>query len=300
METKRNSDLSRATQHRRHQHFKQDEEAEWDGPFFFVQGADTQFGMIESFNDPANSSWDEEIRLTRASIAKINQMRPKPKFFVICGDLCDALPDKKELRKAQEDDFRKVLSELDPDIPLVCVCGNHDIGNTPTVESIKAYQSSFGDDHFSFWAGGVFFIVINSQFYFDSSQVPELAREHDEWLEAQLKAGASSKHGPVIFQHIPWFLESPDNTTYDYFSIAHSTRMPMLEKLYKAGVRHVFAGHYHRNLLSNYKDMEMVVTSAIGGQLGNDKSGFRVVSVNEANITHKYYTIEDAPTNLTS
>ena len=40
----------------------------------------------------------------------------------------------------QEADFMKCYSRLDPSIPLVCVCGNHDIGNRPTVETIEGYR----------------------------------------------------------------------------------------------------------------------------------------------------------------
>jgi hypothetical protein len=42
------------------------------------------------------SSWDVEIEATRAVIKKINQMQPKPKFFVVCGDLVDAYDCMKE------------------------------------------------------------------------------------------------------------------------------------------------------------------------------------------------------------
>lgn len=34
--------------------------------------------------------WDVEIQATRAIIQKLNQMEPKPKFFVVCGDIVDA------------------------------------------------------------------------------------------------------------------------------------------------------------------------------------------------------------------
>lgn len=40
----------------------------------------------------------------------------------------------------QEADFMKCYSRLDKSIPLVCVCGNHDIGNRPTVETIEGYR----------------------------------------------------------------------------------------------------------------------------------------------------------------
>ena len=64
--------------------------------------------------------------------------RPKPKFFIVCGDLVDAMPDQwPEIRARQEEDFFKVYSKLDKDIPLVCVCGNHDVGNRPTKETIE-------------------------------------------------------------------------------------------------------------------------------------------------------------------
>jgi hypothetical protein len=40
-------------------------------------------------------SWDVEIEATRAIIKKINQMEPKPKFFIVCGDIVDAFDCKK-------------------------------------------------------------------------------------------------------------------------------------------------------------------------------------------------------------
>ena len=36
--------------------------------------------------------WDAEIELTKKAIAAANKLRPKPKFFIVCGDLVDGLP----------------------------------------------------------------------------------------------------------------------------------------------------------------------------------------------------------------
>lgn len=62
---------------------------EWKEPFIFVQGADTQLGLFREYmtvtTDPL---WAEEIRLAELAVKKVNEMRPKPKFYVICGDLC--------------------------------------------------------------------------------------------------------------------------------------------------------------------------------------------------------------------
>ena len=116
--------------------FEDEKDSKWQDPFFFVQAADTQLGMIDSWGDGSvgaqypNITWEREIELCTQTVELLNRMNPKPAFFIVCGDLVDAFPDKwPEIRKAQEQDFFKVFSGLDKDIPLVCVCGNHDIGN---------------------------------------------------------------------------------------------------------------------------------------------------------------------------
>ncbi|KAK8787298.1 hypothetical protein V5799_022925 [Amblyomma americanum] len=184
---------------------------------------------------------------------------------------------------------------MSSDVPLVCICGNHDIGNQPTVASVAGYRASFGDDYFTFWCGGVMCIVLNSQFYEDPSLVQELAREQDSWLDQQLEEAQRSgaKH-VVVFQHIPWFLRKSDEEK-EYFNIVLDLRLRMLDKFYKAGVRAIFCGHYHRNAGGFYKDMELVVTSAIGAQLGNDGHGFRIVKVREDKIEHQYHTLDNVP-----
>ena len=71
---------------------------------------------------------------------------------------------------------------LYPFVFTVCVCGNHDVGNRPTKDTIANYQNSFGDDYFSFWHQGVHFIVLNSQLYEDCSLTKDLAKAQDDWL----------------------------------------------------------------------------------------------------------------------
>ena len=39
------------------------------------------------------------------------------------------MPQEVDLRKRQVKDLKIVLSELDPEIKIVCVCGNHDVGD---------------------------------------------------------------------------------------------------------------------------------------------------------------------------
>lgn len=196
-------------------------------------------------------------------------------------------------RTQQEIDIKNVFTELDPSIPLVCVCGNHDVGEFPTRESIKRYTDHFGDDYFDFYCSGVHCIVLNSQFYVDATHVEDLKREHEKWLDEVLQ-DKQSKH-ILIFQHVPWFLNEP-NEDKDYFNVEINARLEMLEKFSKAGVKKIFCGHYHRNAGGFYKSIEEIVTSAIGLSLGEQKSGLRLVRVTEDDITHQYFETENIPT----
>nr|XP_045377678.1 serine/threonine-protein phosphatase CPPED1 isoform X2 [Camelus bactrianus] len=135
--------------------FSSDKEMEWKGPFYFIQGADPQFGLMKAWStgdcDSGGDEWGQEIRLTELAVQAINKLDPKPKFFVLCGDLIHAMP----------------------------------------------------------------------------------------------------------------------------------------------GVKAVFSGHYHRHAGGTYQDLDMVVSSAIGCQLGKDTHGLRVVVVTAEKIVHRYYSLDE-------
>lgn len=44
--------------------------------------------------DTGGDEWGQEIRLTEQAVEAINKLNPKPKFFVLCGDLVHAMPGK--------------------------------------------------------------------------------------------------------------------------------------------------------------------------------------------------------------
>lgn len=143
---------------------------------------------------------------------------------------------------------------------------------------------------------GVFFITINSEYYRDSSLVESLKDKHDTWFDKQLELAATAKH-TVVFVHIPLFLENADEDD-QYFNFPMKARRELLDKLHNAGVKYVFAGHYHRNAGGFHGDLEMIVTSAIGYPLGNDSNGVRIVTVQEDKITHSFLKLEDASKNV--
>nr|KAF6366019.1 calcineurin like phosphoesterase domain containing 1 [Pipistrellus kuhlii] len=218
--------------------FPAEQEREWKGPFYFIQGADPQFGLMKAWStgdcDNGGDEWEQEIRLTEQAIQAINKLNPKPRFFVLCGDLIHAMPGM-PWRKEQTKDLQRVLRNVDRDIPLVLVSGNHDVGNVPTPETIAEFQETWGDDYFSFWVGGVLFLVLNSQFLYDASRCPTLKQAQDQWLDQQLStAGQQKCQHAIVFQHIPLFLQSIDEDD-DYFNLTKSVRKEMADKFTKAG-----------------------------------------------------------------
>jgi 3',5'-cyclic AMP phosphodiesterase CpdA len=262
-------------------------EGNWRGPFFFVQLVDAQFGM---FN--ADKSWEQETQLFTRAVSHINRL--KPRFTIVCGDLVN---DAKSgpVHDAQVAEFKRIARTIDPSIPLVCVCGNHDAGNRPTTDSLARYRGEFGDDWFGFWAGGVRFLVLDSSLYSDPTGAPEQLEQQDRWLKAELGASVAAKpRHVVLFQHHPWFLEKLDDPD-QYFTIPRVRRDPALALFRQAGVRAVFAGHYHRNALGRDGAMEMVTTSAVGKPLRKDPSGLRIVKVFADRIEHRYYGLDDVP-----
>lgn len=291
-------DIFLRAKHRTFSGLSEDAERDWRGPFCFIQAADPQLGLMKAWRDGdcdgGGEEWAEEVELTKQAVEAINQLRPRPKFMVLCGDLVHAMPDT-PFREGQERDLKAALKGTDPSIPLVFVSGNHDLGNTPTPRTVEQYCSAWGDDYFSFWVGGVLCLVLNSQLFFDASACPQLKEAQETWLEEQLSRASSStepkpKH-VLVFQHIPLYLKSPDEED-DYFNLQRGVRQNLLDRFKKAGVKAVFSGHYHRNAGGCHDGLDMVVSSAIGCQLGEDTHGVRVVAVTADKVVHRYHSLE--------
>jgi len=68
--------------------------------------------------------------------------------------------------------------------------------------------------------------------------------------------------------------------------------MNLSPRLVATGVKAVFSGHYHRNAGGCHDGLDMVVSSAIGCQLGEDTHGVRVVAVTAGAVVHRYHSLE--------
>ncbi len=96
-------------------------------------------------------------------------------------EVCDAIQDE------QNEDFKELWSGLHPDIALVCVCGNHDVGNRPTPRSISRFRASYGDEYLAFWVNGTYNIVVNNVLFVDPSGAKRIYKTQLRWLEERLK-----------------------------------------------------------------------------------------------------------------
>ncbi len=177
---------------------------------------------------------------------------------------------------------------LDPSIALVCLCGNHDIGNRPTPRSISRFRSAFGDEYLAFWSNGSYNIVLNNVVYQDPTGAERIFKTQHRWLENRLQYARDHQATNIfVFSHHPWFLydefEDPEELTgyslfpvewrllnYEgsfpdsYFSMPKKYRIMALNLFRQYGVKACFSGHFHQNLVSKTSwGMDMIITSSL-------------------------------------
>jgi 3',5'-cyclic AMP phosphodiesterase CpdA len=250
---------------------------------FFVQLADPQFGAFTQDKDFVQETANYEF-----AVANVNRLRPA--FVVICGDLINKAGD-----KSQANEYFRITSKIDRSIPVHAVAGNHDVGNDPTPESLKAYRARFGPDYYSFRHGRVYGIVLDSSLVSAPGKAQSEADTQETWLKAELaRARASDARHVVIFQHHSWFIEKADEAS-EYFNVPIDARRRYLDLLKSSGVRYVFAGHYHRNAFGRDGALEMITSGPVGRPLGADPSGLRIVTVKDDILEHVYYGMGQIP-----
>ncbi len=250
-------------------------------PWFFAILSDPQMGMYTRDHDFAQETANLEF-----AVASLNRLHPQ--FVVVCGDLVNRTGDAAEIAE-----YKRILEKLDPSIPVYNVAGNHDVGNVPTPASIHAYRDAFGRDFYSFTAGPVFGIVLDSNLISAPEKTSGAAQRQRQWLADTLKNAPAGRQ-IIVFQHIPYFLHDPTEKD-QYFNIPAPQRRDYLDLLKKYGVRSVFAGHYHRNAGSTYGPLTEVVTGALGMPIGGSLSGLRLVSVSDDATESRWYCLGGIP-----
>src|SRR5690348_7305972 len=98
--------------------------------------ADTQIGL--GADDDAHA---------QAAFRYVRDNAEDVALVIVCGDMVNAFPGD-PTRPDEVARFKRAAEVLDG-IKLLCVCGNHDVGNRPTKEGCAQYKREFGP---LFWA----------------------------------------------------------------------------------------------------------------------------------------------------
>ncbi len=273
--------------------------------------ADPQFGLFASVSQLTDEELEEDrergIELRKApkkitgfadetmlyekAIAEANRLSPD--FVIMCGDMVNDRDD-----PAQLAELMRITEMLDDHIPIYWVAGNHDMGDTPTAESIAQYRERFGKDNYSFERNECSFIVLNSCVCFDPSNVPDEWENLVDFLKTALKKAQDRKADQIIvFMHHPLFVRDPDEEGNPILVVPRERRRVILDLLKAHQVRYVFAGHWHRNNYAYDGDLQMITSGPVGYPMGDDPnpSGCRVAKVLEDRIEHQYYGFDDMP-----
>jgi 3',5'-cyclic AMP phosphodiesterase CpdA len=253
-------------------------------PFFFIQMTDPQFGMTA-----ANADFDREVELFTRAIAHANRLGPN--FVIITGDLINKPGDEEQIAAVLH-----IADQLNPDIKMYYLPGNHDIGDAPTLEQLNWFRQRISPDWYSFELGDWHFIALNSCIIFKDENVPAEYKKQWRWLNQDFARAAERGYKNfLVFMHHSLFLERPDEADDEYFNIPQRVREDYLELFGKYQVRAVLAGHRHIDFQAAAGAMQMITTAPVGMPLADDPSGFRIVKINGDHLEHQYFGLDDMP-----
>jgi 3',5'-cyclic AMP phosphodiesterase CpdA len=230
--------------------------------------------------------WD--VGRYEEAIATANRLRPV--FAVMGGDMLDDLTDRGQLLA-----LRKVTATLDTDISMYWAPGNHDVAYDavePTYESVQEYRSIFGQDYYRFVHEDTSLVVLNTTVLGTPTQLPEEAERQMEALGEHLRAAANESERTILIGHHPLFVDHADEED-TYWNVPKVVRLPVIDLARTYGVKTVFSGHLHRNNRAEDAGLEVIASGPVGYPLGHDPSGYRVVTVSEDGVSHRYASLKD-------
>ena len=285
--------------------------------FDFIQFADPQFGMFDDLSklplhrwngflnrlrdagalqtgapDPVRDPVDgiePEIDRMQWAVGRANDHRPA--FVVICGDLVNNVD-----QPAQLDALRQTTAQIQTDILLHLIPGNHDLsldGSAPTPDALSAYRDSFHDDFFSFTVEDTHFLALNSETLHRPEHLPDEAPRQFEFIADSLSSRPAREAGRIIaFTHTPLFLRDPEQRQPG--AISGDYRRKLVELFTASGVEAVFSGHLHHNRTADADGLRQIVSGPVGFPLAG-RSGYTTVHVPDDPATPIQYAYHEYP-----
>ena len=258
-----------------------------DRPFYFVQMADTQLGMINRTDD--GNDFAAETAILERVMADINNLEPLPAFVIVCGDLTDTPG-----HAGQITEYKRLMGLLDPAVKYYNVSGNHDFNGNPNPENIAFYRKTYGSDRYNFTYRGWNFLIINSTLMKFPEGARKEADEQFEFARKTLETARDSSQSSLVFMHHPFFdysLDEPDS----YNNIATKDRRLWLDMFAENNVEAVFSGHRHMTIPEHdYRGVRLINTNAVCNSNDN-RPGLRIAGIAGEEFTQKFHSINSLP-----
>lgn len=254
-------------------------------PYVIVQVADAQLGFTAADVSQTNGTeyvndLSFEVGCLTKAVAQINQI--KPDAVVFTGDQVHRSWDQE-----QWDTFAQIISGLDESITVLHVPGNHDVVLSDNGVDSTPFTSRYGDDRFCRLENGVRIVGINTNLikYGDSLETCQ-----KDWLKEVLKKD-SPDEVTLVFGHHPFFTTDIAEDE-GYFQMSQEKRREYFDLFAQEGVNAVYAGHHHSTHAGEYKGVPMKTLTAVGVQLGPDKSAFRVITVENGAVSDEIVEVK--------
>jgi 3',5'-cyclic AMP phosphodiesterase CpdA len=202
---------------------------------------------------------------------------------------------------ADEDDLAFARSEKDRlAAPWLAIPGNHDIGESPLAvrlqqpidaERIDRWRRHFGPSRWCHDIGAWRLIGIDTALL-GSGEAEEQAQH--EFLERSLSE--RSGRSAMIFQHLPPFECSVDDTAFTTAAVPHAPRLRLLETFIRHNVAVIACGHLHVYRQLHCHGMQIVWAPATSffniiekqrRGLGVPRAGYIEWRLNGAGISHR-------------
>jgi 3',5'-cyclic AMP phosphodiesterase CpdA len=172
--------------------------------------------------------------------------RMKPDFVVGVGDMIEGYSGDVA---AIEEEWKEYLGLAGTfTMPFYMVPGNHDIWDSTSAE---LYRKHVGEPYYSFDAGPIHFVVLDTGRWSTASSFPQ---EQLEWLASDLEENLEAEYKIVVY-HIPYWIET----------IAKGNPDPLHDICTMHGVDAVFTGHYHVYFSGRYDDISYTGVGSSGG-----------------------------------
>jgi len=267
-----------------------------DKPWFFVVAT-----------DPHVSGNQSDEKMWADAVEHVNRL--KPDFLIVCGDLTSGSNNVKRRLKPKvmaadtklAQTYNRIVARLDKSIKLYNVAGNHDVGVSPTPETVAWYTRHFGKPWYSVEHKGSLLVILESNLLRDASGGAKLANDELAWLKKTLADAKAKPYAHrMAFMHHPLYLLSVNEINM-YPNIPRARRKQLLAMFKDAGVGWLFSGHMHWNSHIKNGSLEMIVTTT-AAQKASKKStphGVRIVKVYPNRIEQKFYAYEDLPEKVT-